>query len=76
MLYLQKLRRTVLYDFHVKNGGKMVPFAGWEMPVQYKDGIMIIVMNNYHTPANNFFWGGYIGITLSVRLSVHIVSGL
>lgn len=28
-----------MYDFHVHNGGKMVPFAGWEMPVQYKEGI-------------------------------------
>ncbi|KAJ3027914.1 UNVERIFIED_CONTAM: hypothetical protein HDU68_002828 [Siphonaria sp. JEL0065] len=31
------LSRTSLYDFHVKNGGKMVEFAGWSMPVQYKD---------------------------------------
>jgi aminomethyltransferase len=30
------LRRTPLYDEHVKLGGRMVPFAGWEMPVQYK----------------------------------------
>jgi aminomethyltransferase len=29
------LRRTSLYDAHVKAGGRMVPFAGWEMPVQY-----------------------------------------
>lgn len=29
------LRRTPLYDLHVKAGGKMVPFGGWEMPVQY-----------------------------------------
>lgn len=29
------LKRTVLHDFHVKNGGKMVEFAGWDMPVQY-----------------------------------------
>ncbi|KAK6098287.1 hypothetical protein MT418_002330 [Batrachochytrium dendrobatidis] len=28
-------QRTSLYDFHVKNGGKMVEFAGWDMPVQY-----------------------------------------
>lgn len=33
------LKRTCLYDFHVHNEGKMVPFAGWEMPVQYKAGI-------------------------------------
>lgn len=34
------LKKTVLYDFHVENGGKMVPFAGWSMPIQYKDSIM------------------------------------
>lgn len=27
--------RTPLYEAHVKTGGKLVPFAGWEMPVQY-----------------------------------------
>ena len=30
-----QLQRTALYDTHVALGGKMVPFAGWEMPVQY-----------------------------------------
>ncbi|CAL8472131.1 g11673 [Coccomyxa elongata] len=34
------LKKTPLYDFHVENGGKMVPFAGWSMPIQYKDSIM------------------------------------
>ncbi|KAG8469409.1 hypothetical protein KFE25_005864 [Diacronema lutheri] len=34
------LRRTALFDFHVKRGAKMVPFAGWEMPVQYKESII------------------------------------
>jgi aminomethyltransferase len=29
-------RRTPLYDRHVALGGRMVDFAGWEMPVQYK----------------------------------------
>lgn len=28
--------RTPLYDAHVTAGGKMVDFAGWEMPVQYQ----------------------------------------
>jgi aminomethyltransferase len=28
-------RRTPLYDCHVALGARMVPFAGWEMPVQY-----------------------------------------
>ncbi|MGE0543345.1 MAG: glycine cleavage system aminomethyltransferase GcvT [Dehalococcoidia bacterium] len=31
----EPLRRTPLYDRHVALGGRMVPFAGWEMPVQY-----------------------------------------
>ncbi|RPE67441.1 aminomethyltransferase [Pacificibacter maritimus] len=34
------LKRTPLYDFHVANGGKMVPFAGYDMPVQYPAGVM------------------------------------
>src|SRR5580700_382401 len=29
------LRRTSLYDSHVRLGARIVPFAGWEMPVQY-----------------------------------------
>lgn len=33
-------QRTPLYDLHVELGGKMVDFAGWEMPVQYPMGIM------------------------------------
>lgn len=34
------LKRTPLYARHVELGGKMVPFAGWELPVQYKAGII------------------------------------
>src|SRR6476619_4607735 len=33
------LRRTPLFDRHVAHGARMVPFAGWEMPVQY-DGVI------------------------------------
>ncbi len=29
------LKHTALYDVHKSMGGRMVPFAGWEMPVQY-----------------------------------------
>ncbi|MGZ4110132.1 MAG: glycine cleavage system aminomethyltransferase GcvT [Actinomycetota bacterium] len=32
----QTLHRTPLYDRHVAAGARMVPFAGWEMPVQYE----------------------------------------
>jgi aminomethyltransferase len=34
----ETLRRTPLYDRHEAAGARLVPFAGWEMPVQY-DGI-------------------------------------
>jgi aminomethyltransferase len=33
---MSELRRTPLHDFHVAHGGRMVDFAGWEMPVQYR----------------------------------------
>ncbi len=36
----ENLKRTTLFDTHLKYGGKMVPFAGWEMPVQYKAGVI------------------------------------
>jgi aminomethyltransferase len=31
------LRQTQLYDLHVAQGAKMVPFAGFSMPLQYSD---------------------------------------
>lgn len=34
------LKKTALYDRHVTAGAKMVPFAGYDMPVQYPLGIM------------------------------------
>ena len=35
----QTLSRTALYDTHLALGGRMVPFAGWEMPLQF-EGIL------------------------------------
>jgi aminomethyltransferase len=35
----QTLQRTPIHDRHVALGARMVPFAGWEMPVQY-DGVI------------------------------------
>jgi aminomethyltransferase len=34
------LKRTPLYGLHVALGGKMVPFAGYDMPVQYPAGVL------------------------------------
>ncbi len=33
------LKKTILNDWHRANGGKMVDFGGWDMPVQYASGI-------------------------------------
>ncbi|MDP1848920.1 MAG: glycine cleavage system aminomethyltransferase GcvT [Solirubrobacteraceae bacterium] len=33
------LKRTPLFDAHVAAGAKLVDFTGWEMPVQYTEGI-------------------------------------
>ena len=37
---MDALKRTPLYDLHVALGARMVPFAGWEMPVQYPLGVL------------------------------------
>jgi aminomethyltransferase len=34
------LKRTPLHALHVARGGKMVPFAGYDMPVQYAAGVL------------------------------------
>ena len=34
------LKRVPLHDLHVARGGKIVPFAGYEMPVQYTAGVL------------------------------------
>ncbi|HWB48866.1 MAG TPA: glycine cleavage system aminomethyltransferase GcvT [Stellaceae bacterium] len=42
------LRKTPLYALHVARGAKMVPFAGYAMPVQYPTGI---IAEHLHTRA-------------------------
>ncbi len=34
------MEKTALYNFHKNLGAKFVPFAGYEMPIQYKEGIV------------------------------------
>jgi aminomethyltransferase len=36
----ETLHRTALHDEHVRLGAKMVPFAGYDMPVQYPTGVL------------------------------------
>ncbi len=36
----KSLRRTPLYDLHLENGARMVPFAGYEMPLHYSPGVL------------------------------------
>ena len=34
------IKKTSLYQLHQENGAKFVEFAGYQMPIQYKDGII------------------------------------
>lgn len=43
------LRRTGLYDLHLAEGGRMVAFAGWDMPVQFPTGVLT---EHLHTRAH------------------------
>ncbi|KAI8985109.1 aminomethyltransferase [Pilobolus umbonatus] len=43
----ETVKKTALYDFHVQHGGKMVPFAGYAMPVQYSG--MGMLASHIHT---------------------------
>lgn len=43
------IKRVPLHDLHVARGGKMVPFAGYEMPVQYAAGVL---KEHLHTRAS------------------------
>lgn len=45
----QTLLRTPCYPLHIDAGGKMIPYAGYEMPVQYLKGIK---KEHLHTRAN------------------------
>src|SRR5947209_11192811 len=47
------LLKTPLHALHVARGGRMVPFAGYDMPVQYTDGI-IAEHNHVRTQAGLF----------------------
>jgi aminomethyltransferase len=37
---IMEVQKTALYNYHKNLGAKFVPFAGYEMPIQYPDGIV------------------------------------
>src|SRR6185295_6618010 len=53
------LKRTPLHSLHVARGARMVPFAGYDMPVQYADGI--IAEHNHVRAAAGLFDVSHMG---------------
>jgi glycine cleavage system T protein (aminomethyltransferase) len=45
---MTQLKQTGLYNAHLRSGGKIVPFAGWEMPVQYSS-----ITDEHHAVRNS-----------------------
>jgi aminomethyltransferase len=62
------LKRTPLYALHVAGGGKMVPFAGYEMPVQYATGVL---REHLHTRAA----AGLFDVSHMGQIALHAKSG-
>lgn len=59
---MAELARTELYNLHVELGGKMVPFAGYDMPVQFPMGVL---KEHLHTRAHaGLFDVGHMGQVL------------
>jgi aminomethyltransferase len=62
------LKRTPLYALHVARGGKMVPFAGYEMPVQYATGVL---REHLHTRGS----AGLFDVSHMGQIALHAKSG-
>jgi aminomethyltransferase len=62
------LKRTPLHALHVARGGKLVPFAGYEMPVQYATGVM---KEHLHTRAA----AGLFDVSHMGQIALHAKSG-
>ncbi|MBR7158955.1 MAG: glycine cleavage system aminomethyltransferase GcvT [Alphaproteobacteria bacterium] len=58
---VEALRRTPLYDFHIEKGAKIVPFAGFEMPLQYA-GAGIIAEHKHTREEASLFDVSHMGI--------------
>ena len=53
------LKKTKLYDLHKKHSAKFVSFAGYEMPIHYKDGI--IAEHNFTREKSGIFDVSHMG---------------
>jgi aminomethyltransferase len=62
------LKRTPLYALHAARGGKMVPFAGYEMPVQYTTGVL---REHLHTRGS----AGLFDVSHMGQIALHAKSG-
>lgn len=62
------LRHTPLHAMHVRLGARMVPFAGYDMPVQYRDGI---IKEHLHTRAA----AGLFDVSHMGQIALHPRSG-
>jgi aminomethyltransferase len=62
------LKRTPLHALHVISGGKMVPFAGYDMPVQYATGVL---REHLHTRAA----AGLFDVSHMGQIALHPKSG-
>ena len=47
------MKRTPLYERHLEPGADMVDFGGWEMPLQYRAGIMQEHLARAGTPGSS-----------------------
>ncbi len=63
-----QLKRTPLYALHTAGGGKMVPFAGYEMPVQYATGVL---REHLHTRGS----AGLFDVSHMGQIALHAKSG-
>ncbi|KAL1901972.1 Aminomethyltransferase, mitochondrial [Sporothrix stenoceras] len=52
------LRKTALYDLHLQHGGKMVPFGGFHMPVQYS-GLSVSASHHFTREKASLFDVGH-----------------
>src|SRR5438445_2441936 len=62
------LKRTPLHALHVARGGKMVPFAGYDMPVQYAAGVL---REHLHTRSST----GLFDVSHMGQIALHPKSG-